>query len=76
MKKAVFIIFVILTLMIAACSENEISTDLPENTPPDESISQSEAPNREVLPLTDENTSRYNKALWQLEQSGALLTTW
>lgn len=76
MKKAFFIIFLMLALILTACSENEISTDLPENTPPDESISQPEASNREALPLTDENTSRYNKALWQLEQSGALLTTW
>lgn len=67
-----------LVLMLAACSENEISTDLPENTPPDESISQSEAPNREVLPLTDENISRYNYALWNLNNSYSypLLTTW
>ncbi len=76
MKKAVFIIFVILALMLTACSENEINTALPEAAPPDESISQPEDSNREVLPLTDENTSRYNNALWRLERSGAFLTTW
>ncbi len=75
MKKFLYITLALL-FILTACSENEIHTDLPETAPPVEAIRQPEIPNREVLPLTDENTSRYNKALWQLEQSGALLTTW